>query len=524
VIGLLAGKRGLRPARPSLVTHPPGHDDPETRSPRGRRPGGLAPTAVGLALAVVLAAAVALAPLPLAPRAHRLAAIFVAVVVLWVTEALPIAATALLIAPLLVVFAVTDPVTAFTPYADPLLFIFVGGFFIARAMTRHGLDRRIAQGLLSSPGIHGSPARTRAALVVAGVVLSMWISNTATTAILVPITLGVFRGRAALGAVLTVAYACSLGGLGTVVGSPPNLITVRFLADAGFDLGFVGWMAVGLPMAMAGAVAVFVSLRETDAIASIGERENGAPADAPEARRPRPWTRGERVTALAFGTAVVGWIVPGVIEAVGGPAARALQGTTEDGRTFDLLPVGGVALFAASILFAVDDVPDRDGVRRRVLPWREANRIDWGIVMLFGGGISLGRQMFDTGLAEALARGFVQTTGVEGLWTLTALVTVFTIFFTEVCSNTASANMLAPLVIAVAGELEVSPIPPTLAVGLAASCAFMLPIATGPNAIAYGTGTVPLPAMMRHGLGLNLICAVLVFLLLRGLCPLLGWV
>ena len=144
--------------------------------------------------------------------------------------------------------------------------------------------------------------------------------------------------------------------------------------------------------------------------------------------------------------------------------------------------------------------------------------------MLFGGGITLGTQMLETGLADALSRGFVALTGVESLWTLTALVTVFTIFFTETCSNTATSNMLVPLVIAVANELGVSPVPPALAVGLAASCAFMLPIATGPNAIAYGTGRVPMPTMVRVGVWLNLLSGLIVFLLVRILAPLYGWV
>lgn len=473
---------------------------------------------LGLGLALVLGTAVLFAPLPLEPRAQRLAAIFLGVVICWVTEALPIAATALLIAPLMVLFGVTDPTTAFAPYADPLLFIFVGGFFIARAMTLHGLDRRIAHRLLSLPGIAGSSRRTQGALVLAGVVLSMWISNTATSAILVPITLGAFRGKAAEPAVLTVAYACSLGGLGTLVGSPPNLITVRFLQDAGVDIGFVDWMGVGLPMAVLGAALVLVVLRAR----AEARGEGRATGETPDAHL-RPWSRGERVTAVAFAAAVIGWVVPGVLDAVGGPGAAFLQASTPEGGTFDRLPVGAVALLAAAILFLSRVEAQEDGRRPRVLPWEEANRIDWGIVMLFGGGISLGRQMFETGLAEALARGFVAATGVEGLWLLTALVTVFTIFFTEVCSNTASANMLAPLVIAVAQELDVSPVPPALAVGLAASCAFMLPIATGPNAIAYGSGVVPLPAMMRAGLGLNLLSGGLVFLLLRVLCPLFGW-
>jgi len=458
----------------------------------------------GLLLVPTVFVALWFAPLSLEPRAHHLAAIFTAVVVAWVTEVVPIAVTALLIAPALVAAGVTDAKTAFAPYASPLLFLFVGGFFIARAMTRHGLDRRIAMALVSAPIVGGKPRRVRLAFMLAGALLSMWISNTATTAILLPILLGTFTAETRTtqaGGILAVAYACSIGGLGTLVGSPPNLITADFLDNLeGVRFGFVEWMMVGLPTALVlVVVAYLLSLKLAP------------PADhgTPITRDRRPWSLGEKVTALAFGIAVVGWMVPGIWEATGSPLGAAIA---------DALPGGAVALIAASVLFLF-----RTDDGALVLPWNDAAKIDWGIIMLFGGGISLGNQMFDTGLAHAMSVGFVELTGIESLWTLTALVTVFTIFFTEVCSNTASATMLVPLVVAVADELEVSPVPPALAVGLAASCAFMLPIATGPNAIAYGTGKIDLPYMMRTGLWLNLLCALFVFLLLRGMLLLYGW-
>jgi solute carrier family 13 (sodium-dependent dicarboxylate transporter), member 2/3/5 len=465
--------------------------------------------------APVLALGVALLPLGLPDDAHRLAAIFVMVIVLWVTEAIPIAITALLVAPMMVAAGITDAKTAFAPYADPLLFLFVGGFMIAKAMTRHGLDRRIAFGLVSLPFIAGMPSRVRGAFMLAAVLLSMWISNTATAAILVPMFIGLFdreeipgeekpgSATSASGGLLAIAYAASIGGLGTPVGSPPNLIAMRFLEGAGHRLSFLDWMKIGLPTALVLTFLVFLYLqrRSPPVVAGVGVA----------AREAGPWSRGELVTAAAFGVAVVGWMTPGIMEALEMPDARALAA---------VLPEGAVAMFAASILYMV---PDR-GARERVLPWREGVKIDWGIIMLFGGGISLGKQLFDTGLAEAMSRGFVALTGVDDLWTLTAIVTVFTIFFTETCSNTATSNMLSPLVIAVANELQISPVPPVLAVGLAASCAFMLPIATGPNAVVYGSGRVTQTEMIKAGFWLNVVAAILILILLRLLCPLYGWV
>lgn len=450
-------------------------------------------------------------PLPLEDGARRLAAIFSAVVVMWISEVLPIAVTALLVAPLMVVCGVADARHAFAPYADPLLFLFVGGFMIARAMTRHQLDRRIALRIVTLRFIGESPGRVRLGFMFTGVILSMWISNTATTAILVPILLGLLgverdsddrRERAVVGSLLALAYTCSIGGLGTPVGSPPNLIAMRFLRDAGYEIAFFDWVKVALPTAL---VMVGLTALVSRRLFPVGQvRLSGLDELAPQ----KHWTFGQRVTFAAFMLAVVGWMLPGVLKLVGTEAA---------GTVARHMPGGAVALVAASILFLF-----RTG-GERVLPWDDAARIDWGIIMLFGGGISLGRQMFDTGLASALAGGIVEVTGVRGLWVLTSLVTFFTIFFTEACSNTATSNMLSPLVIAVARQLDVSPVPPVLAVGLAASCAFMLPIATGPNAVVYGTGRITVPAMMRAGFALNIACALVIIGALRLLCPLYGW-
>lgn len=456
------------------------------------------------------------------PKAHQLLMIFVAVVTLWVTEALPIPVTALLIAPALIGFGIVGSKVAFAPYADPLLFLFVGGFFIARSMQRHGLDRRIAGSLLSMSVVRAKPGRLRVAFLVTGALLSMWISNTATTAILAPILLGTYAlGTAkggkdpATGPLLGLAYACSVGGLGTLVGSPPNGIAARLIDDSlGPDVsfGFIEWAMVGMPAAALLLVIVITftgrgaKANPLDATAVV---ESVPEPTVPKASVPKRWNRGERTTAAALLLAIAGWTTTGLWKASGSEAGAAFAAA---------LPGGAVALLACVVLFVI-----RDEKKELVLPWNDAVKIDWGIILLFGGGIALGTQMRETGLAQALAEGFVSATGIQGLWTLTAVVTVFTIFFTEACSNTASATMLVPLVISIAEELGVSIMPPALAVGLAASCAFVLPIATGPNAIVYGTGRVDLRSMMRTGFVLNLLCAVAIVALLRILLPLYGW-
>ncbi len=459
--------------------------------PRSRR----RQLAGGLALLVLVGTL--LAPTGLARPAHRLLALFLCVIVLWVSEALPIAVTALLIPAGLVTLGIAGAREAFAAFADPLLFLFVGGFFLARAMTRHGLDRRIAEAIVRARWVGGKPARVRLSFMLAALVLSMWISNTASAAILAPILLGAAarpsadQPRPAEGSLLAVAYASSVGGLGTLVGSPPNLITARLLTGAGTRVGFMEWLALGLPLALVLMGVVYMALaRSFPPLATHLDAGEG-----------RPWSKGEKVTAVSFWLAVVGWMLPGALR------AAQVPGHEEVAR---LLPGGVVAVLATLPLFAF-----QDHSQEPVLPWSDATQIDWGLILLFGGGIALGGQMIETGLAEALSEQFLALSGVRSLWTLTACAALFTVFFTETCSNTAAANIVVPLVIAAALRLNLSPLAPAMAVGLTASCAFMLPIATGPNAVVFGSGQVAQRSMIRVGFGLNVVCAIVIVAWLR---------
>jgi sodium-dependent dicarboxylate transporter 2/3/5 len=261
----------------------------------------------------------------------------------------------------------------------------------------------------------------RMAFMMTAVVLSMWISNTATAAILVPILLGTLPEDedANSGSVLAIAYAASVGGMGTLIGSPPNFITVRFLEEqAGTRFDFLQWMGIGAPAALVLVVIVGFVLQWL---------APPPPAETSVAVVASPWSRGERVTAFCFGLAVVGWTVPGIMRAVGAPNAEAVARA---------LPIGAVAILAAAPLFLILD----ENRETPVLPWHDAVRIDWGLILLFGGGLSLGAQMFETGLAAAISQWFLGVTGISSMWGLTAALIVFTVFFTEACSNTASSN------------------------------------------------------------------------------------
>ena len=480
---------------------------------------------VGLFLGPLVAIAVSLAPLTgISVEAHRLAAVVSLVVVWWITEAIPIPVTALIGSALMVLTGVTSAQQAFAPFANPVIFLFIGSFMIGQAVTAHGLDQRVAGQLLGLRAIRGNLARTRIVLLGFVMLVSAWMSNTATTAMVIPIALGVLSsvglsvataGRQyTSGFLLVLAYGASIGGLMTPVGTPPNLIAIGLLDRlADVKIGFLTWMAIGVPIAVCLGIALYL------VSAWFLSRSGAAPPDAVApaplvAAEPAPLTRGQTLCLVAFATAAILWILPGVFALVGDKASPI-------GSLISRLDEGVVAIVAASLLFVL---PVNWQRREFALRWEQASQIDWGTILLFGGGLAMGEQMFRTGLAERLGLVFVGATGADSLWTVTALALGLSILLTEITSNTAATNMLVPVVISMCQVASLNPVPPALAVALGASMAFMLPISTPPNAIVYGTGLVRLMDMVRMGVILDAIAFVIVLVGLRMLCPLLGLV
>jgi sodium-dependent dicarboxylate transporter 2/3/5 len=472
--------------------------------------------AIGLAAGPLVALLVLALPLPtLSPQAARLAAILAWVITWWVSEAVPLPVTAMLGAALQVLLGVAVPKEALGPFADPVIFLFLGGFVLAEGMMVHGLDRRCALALLASRWVAGRADRVVIAFAALAAGLSMWLSNTATTAMLYPIALGVLRanpgltsatgrrGSFATGLLLVCAYGSSIGGIGTPVGSPPNLITMGNLATlAGVKISFFGWSTVAVPIML--AMLVFTVLYVRLAFPVSPEAKLDVVAITEQRTALGRLSHGERNVVLAFGLAVAGWVVPGVIALIAGSNAAI---TVALGR---FLPESIVALLAASLLFAL---PVDWRARSFTLGWPDVQRIDWGTLLLFGGGLSLGGAMFRTGLAETLGRTLVETSGARSVIALTVLFSVFAVYFTEVTSNTAAATMLVPLAIAASNAAGVNPVPAALGCGVGCSMAFMLPVATPPNAIVYGSGLVPITRMVRAGWWLNIAACVLVTLL-----------
>lgn len=504
----------------SQATTPPG-------APLGRR------RRVGLVLAPLALVAVALAPLDLEPAAHRLAAIVAMTVVLWVSEAIPLAAAALLAPALAVLAGVAPAPAAFAPIASPLIFLFLGGFMIASALAAHGMDRRAALWLLSRPAIAGSPRRALWALAIAAFVASMWISNTATTATLLPVALGLCAAmrpflpegdaaaherhrRYAAGMLLALAYASSLGGMTTPIGTAPNVITLDLLErQAAIRLDFFEWMAFALPVGALTLVVLlaWLSARFPPALARLTGLQA---AIAAELRALGPVRPGERRALAVFALAVAGWLAPSLLKlSLGADHPWTLWAQQS-------LDEGVVAIAAATLLFVIPS--GAPGQRRPLLTWDDAARVDWGTLYLLGGGLAIGKLMFDTGLAGALARGALDLAGpiAASPFGVLAAATLLMTFLTEITSNTAATSMMIPVLLAIAGELDISPLPLALCVTLAASNAFMLPVSTPPNAIVYGSGHLKIGEMIGAGALLDLIGAAILITAGALLLPLLG--
>jgi sodium-dependent dicarboxylate transporter 2/3/5 len=409
------------------------------------------------------------------PDVQRTAlALFTLIGLLWMTQALPLTVTALLVPLLAVPLGLANVREALAPFANPIIFLFLGGFVLAAALQRHGLDRELANWVLRRAG----GRRREAIWLLFGMtaLLSMWISNTATAALMLPLALGLLaregNGEAArrerVFVLLGVAYSASIGGLGTLVGSPPNAIAA---AHAG--ISFAEWLWFGIPLVLVLLPLMLLALTVTLRPALAGRIE--VPAGS------LVWTRERRITVAVFLLAAAGWIG-------GAPLAKWLG----IGADFDTL----VALLAIVLLVAT-----------KTLNWKEAERgTDWGILLLFGGGLALGQIMDKSGGSRFLADQLLLVLGQAPLLPALLGIVAFIVFMSELASNTAIAALLIPVFAGIGTAFGMSPEVLAVTVAAAASCGFMLPVATPPNALVYGTGQVPAAAMLRAGLLLDLFC------------------
>lgn len=459
------------------------------------------------------------------PKAHRLLAIFLLIVIWWVTECIPIPITALLIPVLITAFGVASAKEAFAPFANPIIMLFLGSFILARAMCVHALDQKLAYAVLSLKTIGHKKTRILFALGLTSVFLSLWISNTATTAMMFPIALGVlntfplekekkpgFSFQVIL--LLTLAYAASIGGIGTPIGSPPNLIAMGMLEKlVDYRITFFQWMIIGSLVLVPMFFVLFFLMKF-----HLRNEKNSAEAvhkiSLPKKASQRGLTRAQKNVLVAFSVAVFLWVFPGFISLVWGresPLFLWLQGH---------FPESVAAIIGASLLFLLP-VNLRRG--EFTLSLKEALKVDWGTLLLFGGGLSLGFQMFETGLADSIGKFIISLGGgAASLSVITLLSVAVSVYLTELTSNTASANMIIPIVIAISKEASINPLLPVLGSAIGCSFAFMLPVATPPNAIIFGSGLVRLPQMMKFGFWLNIAGVILIWACIRFIVPMLG--
>jgi sodium-dependent dicarboxylate transporter 2/3/5 len=423
-------------------------------------------------------------------------------VVWWVTEAIPIAATALLPLAALPLMGVVSTKDAAAPYADPIIFMFIGGFMLAACVERWRLHERVALGIASWSG--GRPVLLVGCFMLASAVISMWISNTATTLMLAPIALGAARALAgdgkadlALGGALLlgVAHAATIAGIGTPVGSPTNLIAIGFLERAGEPMAFTEWMTRAIPL-------IFVMLPVGWLVLCLPLFRRSAGDSAAVARvvgaalnSLGPLSRPEARIGVVFALVALAWMFRLQLNQL------PLLGNLSD---------AGIAIIGAVLLFLV---PSGRTQGEKLIDWPTAERIPWGIALLFGGGLSLAAAMEVTGLAQWIGAQIAALDGVS-TFGLIAILVITTILISELASNVATLTSMLPVVGAVA-EATGTPLQTLVfPVAIAASFAFMLPVATGPNAIAFSSGVVTLKRMLTVGFALNLAAAIGILALL----------
>lgn len=474
---------------------------------------------VGLFLGPIVFLVLYLVPLPLPSDQQALAAVFSFVIIYWLTEPIPIPVTAVLALAMCVLFEVAPADAVFGAFSSDTIFLFIGAFIIAQAMMTHGLDRRFAFRVLSIPGVSNSTYGVIIAFGAIAALLSAFISNTATAAMLLPIGLGMMGALAGLvsdqaegetdpsrlrfgtALMLMIAYGASVGGLLTPIGSPPNLIGIGFIEDQlGTTISFFSWTITAFPIVLLMFLAlcvILIALNRPEV-----RRISGADEYVAEERgKLGGISAGERNTLIAFGVAVTLWILPGVVSLIAGQDSAPATWLREH------LNEGVVAILAAALLFLL---PINWSERRFTLTWNEAVRIDWGTILLFGAGITLGKLLSDSGLAGTIGNSITNALGVTSLLGVTILAVVVAILISETTSNTASVGIVVPIIIPIAQSAGVEPLIPALAAIFGSSYGFMLPVSTPPNAIVYGSGMIPITKMVRSGVFFDVIGAILI--------------
>jgi len=468
---------------------------------------------VGLLLGLALFALALVMPAPtgMTPEGWRTAATAILMATWWVTEALPIPATALVPLVLLPVLDVRTIEAAASPYANPVIFLFMGGFLIAAAMERSGLHMRMALTIISFGGTR--PRQLVGTFMAATAFLSLWVSNTATVAMMLPLAVSIVAlverdqqtgegapsGNFPVALMLGLAYAASIGGLGTLIGTPPNALLAGFMSETyGVEIGFVEWMFLGLPLVVLAIPLTWLMLTRVLFPVSGAPIAGGRQAIRRELESLGRASRAEWTVGIITALTATAWIVRPWLNAW-------VPGLSDTG----IAMAGALLLFVVPVNWRRFELP---------LTWEVAERLPWGVLILFGGGLSLAGAIQATGLAEWIG-GSLAWVGGWPLLPVTIVITTVVVFLTELTSNAATTAAFLPVVASLATAIGLDPLALAIPAAVGASCAFMLPVATPPNAIVYGSGHITMPQMMRAGFVLNLMFIVIITVFVITLVP-----
>ena len=419
-------------------------------------------------------------------KASVAAAITLLTVIWWVTEALPIPATSLVPFALLPLFGVVDHKTVASALGSHVILLLMGAFMLSKAIEKSGAHERLAVYMVRMVGVN-SGRRMVLGFMVASAFLSMWISNTATTLIMLPIALAILKHidnkKLKVALILGIAYAANVGGVGTPIGTPPNVIFMGIYEEqTGIEFGFLEWMKIGVPIVvLAVPIMAFWLTRNVKLEQEIHLPELGA------------WRVEESRTLWVFGLTALAWITRS--EPFGGWSG--IFGVEIAGDST-------IALFAVVLMFIVPN-----GKGSRLLDWDSAKTIPWGMLLLFAGGIALAKGFVASGLSDLLGQWLATFSNLPAIIMIVTICLVVT-YLTEITSNTATATLLMPILAAAAIASGYDPKVLMVPAAICASCAFMLPVATAPNAIAYGTGEIEIQHMVKEGAVLSFIIACLV--------------
>ncbi|MBW2270377.1 MAG: DASS family sodium-coupled anion symporter [Deltaproteobacteria bacterium] len=453
------------------------------------------------------------------PAGRATAAVAVWMATWWLSEAIPVYATALLPLVLFPLLRAAPMKAAAAPYAHELIFLFMGGFMLALSMQRWGLHRRVALAALLLVG--DRPVRIVGGFMAVTAFLSMWVSNTAAAVMLLPVAVSIIERVArehgvesaeaaldeggsavrnfALCLLLGIAYSASIGGMGTPIGTPPNVIMLSYAKDhLGVEIGFARWMALALPLVAVFLPLAWLLLTRVLYPVRLERIQGGRELVRASLRALGPMSVGERIVLCVFVGASALWITRPLLTGLELGGARPLAGLSD----------AGIAMLAAVVLFVA---PVDRSATRFTLDWETAVRLPWGVLLLFGGGLSLAAAIQVNGVGELIAGQVAGFAGVPVLLVV-AVVVAAIVFLTELTSNTATAATLIPILAALAPGLGIEPLVLVVPAALSASCAFMLPVATPPNAIVFGSGLVTISEMSRAGFWLNWVGTALITL------------